>query len=143
MAVRFNTAQPRRHSNSPGESQGSRKFNVATWSTVSLQAKSCRGRRISAKFHSNTVRRARSPTRINNAIYESQKGHTTHLETHWFSRLSEWSCLVRAIVCLMTFVRRFLTKRVSKHTATRRESPSFEQSTISILAIRRQAETAI
>ena len=70
-------------------------------------------------------------------------GRVTHLETHRFSRFSEWSRLVRAIICLITFVRRFRMNRARKGTAKGNESPPIEQSISSILNTRRQAEIVI
>ena len=65
------------------------------------------------------------------------------LETHRFSRFSEWSRLVRAVACLITLARRFLEKRAKKNAATRREIPYVEQSSSSTPAIQRQAEMVI
>ncbi|CAB3978844.1 Hypothetical predicted protein [Paramuricea clavata] len=70
-------------------------------------------------------------------------GKVTHLETHRFSRFSEWSRLVRAIIYLITFVRRFRMNRARKGIARRKESPPIEQSISSILDTRRQAEIVI
>ena len=65
------------------------------------------------------------------------------LETHRFSRFSEWSRLVQAVACLITLARCFLEKRTKKDAATRREIPYVEQFSSSAPAIQRQAEMVI
>ena len=46
-------------------------------------------------------------------------GTATNLETHRFSRFSEWLRLVRAVMCLITVVQNFRKNRANKGTALR------------------------
>ena len=49
-------------------------------------------------------------------------GKATNLETHGFTRFSEWPRLVRAVMRLITVVRNFQKNRANKGTALRSES---------------------
>ena len=60
-------------------------------------------------------------------------GKATNLETHRFSRFSEWPRLVRAVMRLITVIRNFQKNRANKGTAFRSEGVSIYQFTSSSL----------